>query len=399
MDRPTRLPRTVIALGVVSFFTDLSSEMIYPLLPLFLSGVLGAGALALGIIEGIAESAAALLKVVSGIWTDIRKRRKPFILSGYGLAGLARPLIGIASVWPFVLAMRLLDRVGKGLRTSPRDALIADVTVAEHRGKAYGFHRSMDHAGAVAGPLVAAGLLAIEGISLRQVFLLAAIPAVIVLLVIISAVHDPANSHDSRAGSTWRLGGQRAKLGSDFRILLMALFIFTLGNSTDAFLLLSLSQVGISAAWVAVLWSLHHVMKMISTYAGGTLSDRFGAKPMILSGWILYAAVYLAFGLSDAAMIKVALFLVYGIYFGLTEPAEKAWIAAMVPESVRGTGFGYYNAVLGLGALPSSLIFGLLWQRWGAATAFTTGAALAAGASLILLMIRTVPTPPRCETG
>ncbi|MFH1143102.1 MAG: MFS transporter, partial [Candidatus Eisenbacteria bacterium] len=185
-----RLPKTIIALGFVSFFTDFSSEMIYPLLPVFLSSVLGAGAVALGVIEGIAESTASLLKIVSGAWTDRVRRRKPFIVVGYGLAGVVRPLIGLAAAWPFVLGMRFLDRVGKGLRTSPRDALIADVIDPRRRGAAFGLHRAMDHAGAVAGPLVAATLLTIAGLSLRQVFLLAAIPAAAVMLIVLLAVKE-----------------------------------------------------------------------------------------------------------------------------------------------------------------------------------------------------------------
>jgi MFS family permease len=381
----SRLPQAVIALGLVSLFTDISSEMIYPLLPLFLSGVLGAGALALGVIEGVAESTASLLKVYSGIRADRSRRRKPLIVAGYGLAGLARPLIGLATVWPFVLGMRFVDRIGKGLRTSPRDALIADVTDPGCRGKAYGFHRSMDHAGAVMGPLAAAALLLIPGMSLRHVFLLAAIPAAAVMVILFAWVWEPARPPSAGAPPTASLREQWQHLGSSFRRLLLALLVFTLGNSTDAFLLLSLSQSGVPAAWVAVLWSLHHVVKMGSTYFGGLLSDRLGCRRMILSGWAVYAGVYLAFGLAESMTARIALFMAYGIYFGLTEPAEKAWIARLVPSHLRGTAFGYYHGVIGLGALPASLLFGLLWQTWGVATAFTTGAGLAMAACVLLL--------------
>lgn len=379
-----RLPQAVIALGMVSLFTDISSEMIYPLLPLFLSGILGAGALALGVIEGVAESTASLLKVYSGIMTDRSRRRKPLIVAGYGIAGLARPLIGLATVWPFVLVMRFIDRIGKGLRSSPRDALIADVTDPGCRGAAYGFHRAMDHAGAVAGPLAAAGLLLIPGMSLRHVFLLAAIPAAAVMVILFTWVREPSHSQAAGAPSTAGLRAQWRHLGGNFRRLLLALLIFTLGNSTDAFLLLGLSQSGVPAAWVAVLWSLHHVVKMVSTYLGGQLADRLGCRRMILSGWAVYAGVYLAFGLAGSMRARIALFMVYGIYFGLTEPAEKAWIARLVPSHLRGTAFGWYYGVIGLAALPASLIFGLLWQARGPAAAFTTGAALALAACLIL---------------
>lgn len=389
-----RLPPSVIALGVVSFFTDFSSEMIYPLLPVFLSSVLGAGALALGIIEGIAESTAALFKVVSGIWTDRSGRRKPFILAGYSLAGLARPLIGLATAWPFVLAMRFADRIGKGLRTSPRDALIAGVTEPDQRGVAYGFHRSMDHAGAVIGPLVAAGLLASTGMSLRQVFLLAAIPAALVIVVLVAWVREPVAEFEKDPQSP-PLKSHWSDLGSEFKFLLLALLVFTLGNSTDAFLLLRLSNAGIPATWTAVLWSLHHVVKMASAYWGGHLSDRFGRRRMIIFGWTVYAAIYLAFALVDSPTVLIAVFLAYGIYFGLTEPSEKAWVADLVPAHLRGTAFGYYNGVIGLGALPASLIFGFLWQTWGLTTAFLTGAGFAAVASALLLVFLRPPDPRR----
>jgi MFS family permease len=377
------LPGAVLALGVVSFLTDLSSEMIYPLLPLFLSSVLGAGVVVLGLIEGIAESTAALLKLASGIWADRTRRRKPLVVFGYSLAGAARPLIGLATAWPFVLAMRLLDRVGKGLRTSPRDALIADVTDPGARGRAYGFHRSMDHAGAVAGPLLAAGLLTLGGVTLRHVFLLAAVPAALVVIVLAGWVHETRPVAGAPSGAL-RLRDDWRDLGAGFRPLLLAILIFTLGNSTDAFLLLSLSRAGATAAWVAALWSLHHVVKMLAAYFFGSLSDRLGARRMIRAGWLLYALVYLGFGLTSALPVRIALFMVYGVYYGLTEPAEKAWISRMVPERLRGTAFGCYNGVIGLGALPASLLFGYLWEASGAAAAFGTGALLALAALLLL---------------
>jgi MFS family permease len=394
----TRLPHTVIVLGVVSFLTDFSSDMIYPLLPVFLSSVLGAGAVALGVIEGIAESAASLLKLASGIWTDRLRRRKPFLIAGYGLAGAARPLIGLAATWPFVLFMRFLDRVGKGLRASPRDALIADVTDARQRGAAFGLHRAMDHAGAVAGPLTAAALLSIPGVSLRGVFLLAAVPAAAVMLVLLlllkekrSAAPSPDESGGASGGAADEPRSRLAWLGwgslsPQLRLLLAAVFVFTLGNSTDAFLLLRLKEAGLPAASLALLWALHHVVRMVSTYAGGRLADRAGRRRLVLSGWAFYAAVYLAFGWARSSAALVAIFLAYGIYFGLTEPAEKAWVADLAPAGLRGRAFGFYNLMIGLGALPASLLFGLLWQAFGPIAAFTTGAAFAMLASILLLV-------------
>lgn len=374
-----RIPQTVIALGVVSLLTDLSSEMIYPLLPVFLAAELGAGAMALGLIEGVVESTAALLKVASGIWTDRTQRRKPLVVVGYSLSGMMRPLIGLAAAWPAVLALRFADRVGKGLRTSPRDALIADVTDAGARGRAYGFHRAMDHAGAVIGPLVAAVLLNAAGLPLRQVFLLSAIPAVAVLIVLLGVKEPPF--HQTEAP---KLPVHRGGLGTDFRRLLIALLVFTLGNSTDAFLLLRLSQTGVSTAGIALLWSAHHVVKMVANYFGGQFSDRVGPRLMILAGWLFYAAIYLTFGWLSSAPWLVAVFLAYGIYYGLVEPAERAWIASLAPPHLRGSAFGFYHCAIGLTALPASVLFGLLWQQWGATMAFSVGAMLAALAAGLL---------------
>jgi MFS family permease len=382
------LPGTVIALGLVSFLTDLSSEMIYPLLPGFLVSVLGAGAVSLGIIEGVAESTASLLKVVSGFWSDRVRRRKPLILAGYTLSGAARPLIGLAAAWPFVLIMRFLDRIGKGLRTSPRDSLIADVTDPAVRGRAYGLHRAMDHAGAVAGPLVAAALMSFAGVSMRYVFLLAGIPSILVVIVLVKGVREsPPSVHEpdrSTPGGGWR------DLGTDYRRLLLAVLVFSLGNSTDAFLLLRLTEAGVGASFIAILWSVHHIVKMFATYQGGRLSDMTGNRAMIIAGWIFYATIYLAFALVQSRDALIAVFIAYGIYFGLTEPAEKSWVVNLVPASLRGTAFGYYHGAVGFAALPASLIFGIVWQSFGVRTAFSLGAALAVIASAL---VYTIPCP------
>jgi MFS family permease len=386
--RPTAtrlaLPATVIALGVVSLLTDLSSEMIYPLLPIFLTAVLGAGPQVLGLIEGIAESTASLVKVVSGLWSDRTPRRKPFVVAGYSLAGAARPLIGLAAAWPAVLLLRFADRVGKGLRTSPRDALIADATPVPLRGAGYGLQRALDHAGAVAGPLVAAGLLTLAGLSLRTVFLLAIIPAVAVVVVLVACVREPARTSQVPV----RISGAWRELGSPLHVFLAALLLFTLGNSTDAFLLLRLSAIGLPAARVALVWSAFHVVKMVASVAGGRLSDRLGRKPMMISGWAFYAAVYGVFAVAGSPTVVIVTFLAYGLYYGMTEPVERAWVADLVPLQLRGTAFGLYHGVIGFAALPASLLFGLLWQRFGAPAAFFTGAGLALAATLVLGFVR-----------
>ena len=382
-----RIPRTIWLLGLVSLLTDLSSEMIFPLLPLFLTTTLGASAVALGVIEGVAETTASILKVASGFLSDRMTRRKPLVVAGYGLAGLARPLIGLAGAWWFVLAMRFMDRVGKGIRTSPRDALIADAAHAGQRGAAFGIHRMMDHAGAVMGPLVAAGLLSYAGVSLRTIFLLSAIPAIAVMVVLITGVREPAKEAGRDATKAFHPRDWR-KFDKNFRVLLIALLVFTLGNSTDAFILLLLAKHGVSAAWIALLWSLHHVVKMGASYLGGMASDRWGRRRMLWAGWLVYALVYFSFAYAGTQTAVIATFLVYGIYFGLTEPVEKAWVVDLTPPELRGTALGLYHGVVGLAALPASILFGVLWEVFGAEAAFLTGSALAVAAALILPFVK-----------
>lgn len=374
-------------LGVVSFFTDLSSEMIYPLLPVFLASVLGASALVLGLIEGIAEATASSLKVVSGIWTDHARRRKPFIVLGYGISGFFRPLIGVAQSWYFVLALRFFDRVGKGIRSSPRDALIADVTPEEQRGAAYGMHRAMDHAGAVVGPLIASALLLIPGMNLRRVFLVAVIPSLITLGILVFGIKEEKPEVQVIEKRCFSFFQDWHNIGHEFKVFLFTLIVFTLGNSADAFLLVKLSRAGVSASSIALLWSMHHVVKMTSTYYGGKLSDKKGRRSIIASGWFYYATIYLAFALVESRTTLIAVFLLYGVYFGLVEPSERAMVADLVPKNLRGTAFGYYHFTVGLGALPASILFGFIWQTWGAPIAFTMGAVLAVVASGLLFFI------------
>ena len=373
MPNPSRLGRNVLALSVVSFLTDVATEMTYPLLPVFLSTVLGASAMAVGAIEGAAESVAALLKLGSGWLSDRVPRRKPLVLLGYGLASLVRPLIGLAQSVSQVLAVRVTDRVGKGIRTSPRDALIADSVDPSIRGRAFGFHRAADHTGAVVGPLLAFALLRWTEMDLRQLFLLTIIPGALAVAALVFGVREvPRATAPASKGFD-----PHARLGRRFWAFLVVLFLFTLGNSTDAFLLLRAADLGVAPALVPILWAMLHVVKALSSTPGGALSDRLGRKPLLIAGWLIYAAVYFLLGRAGAEWQVWALFAIYGIYFGLTEGVEKALVADLVPADRRGAAFGWYNLALGLGALPASLIFGAIWDRWGAASAFTFGAAMA----------------------
>lgn len=390
MNGRRRLPATVLALGVVSFWTDLASEMIYPLLPVFLAGTLGAGAVALGAIEGAAESVAALTKLASGWWSDRLARRKPLVVVGYALAAAVRPLVAFAGSWGHVLAIRLADRVGKGLRGSPRDAWVADAVDPAERGRAYGFHRAADHAGALVGPLVAWALLAGLGLGLRELFLWALVPGAVAVLVLVAFVPEgprPAHAPAHTPGEARPQLRGAGRLERRFWLYLAILFLFTLGNSTDAFLLLRATDLGVPTTLVPLLWALHHLVKAAFSTWGGSLSDRWGRRPLLVGGWLLYALVYLGFaGASDAWHVW-ALFVAYGLFFAATEGAEKALVADLVPAARRGVAFGWYHLAVGLGALPASLLFGLLWQRWGAGVAFGTGAGLAVVAALGLAVV------------
>ena len=363
--------------------------MIYPLLPLFLANVLGASATTLGAIEGAAESVAALLKLVSGRWSDRLTRRKPLVVAGYTLASVVRPLIGVAQAAWQVAALRVTDRIGKGIRTSPRDALIADAVEPRQRGAAFGLHRAGDHLGAVLGPLIAFALLGL-GLSLRTVFLLAAIPAAMSVVVLMFAVREKSRS-EQVATSEVSLKAERS-LDAPFWRYLAVLFLFTLGNASDAFLLLRASSLGVAAAHVPLLWAAHHVVKALTNLRGGALSDRVGRRPLIIAGWAVYAVVYLAFARATAAWHVWALFLGYGLYFGLTEGVEKAFVADLVPQRLRGTAYGWFNFTLGVAALPASLLFGIVWDRFSPAAAFSVAAGLAAVAAVLLWVMVPVST-------
>jgi MFS family permease len=405
--RPS-LGRNVLALTLVSFFTDVSSEMIYPLLPVFLTGVLGASASFVGAIEGAAESTSSVLKLVSGWWSDRIRRRKPLVVFGYALASTMRPLVAFARSATEVLVIRLSDRVGKGIRNAPRDALIADSIDSSIRGRAFGFHRAGDHAGGVVGPLIAFALLSWWAMPMRQVFLLAAIPGALAVLISIVGVREPpwAEGGGQRAASQRSHSMLRQFLRSlsrrplpaalharpslpalrtlpaPFWSTLAVIVLFTLGNSTDAFLLLRATQLGVPVTLAPVLWALLHVVKALASTPGGALSDRVGRKPTLGAGWLLYAAVYAGFAFASDVWHAWALFAVYGVFFGLTEGTERALIADIVPPERRGSAYGWYHLAVGLGMFPASLLFGVVWDRAGAPTAFLVGATLSLGAAL-----------------
>jgi MFS family permease len=381
----------------VSFFTDTATEMVYPLLPLFLTRTLGAGAMSLGIIEGVAEAANSVLKILSGRLTDKWGTPKPIVLVGYVLSSAMRPLIGLASSWTHVLTLRFADRLGKGIRGAPRDAMLATFASPEQRGRIYGFHRAMDHAGAVLGPLLATAFLYFYPENYRTLFALTIIPGIIVVILLLRLPNvrttappqsvSARNSQLPTPNSQRRANAQRPTPNADLVRALSIILLFSLGNASDAFLLLRLTDLGIAAVWVPLLWSALHVVKVGSSVIGGELSDRFGRRAMIGLGWIVYALVYAGFGFFDTPALVIAVFLSYGLYFGFTEGVEKAWIADLADASERGTAFGYYNAVLGVGSLIASLLFGFIWTRVSPHAAFLTGSALALVASALLYTV------------
>jgi len=377
------LPPIVLKLGFLSLLNDISSEMAFPLLALLLATLPGGGPLAIGIIEGIADATATFLKLGSGILADKIQRRTPFIAAGYSLAGIARPLIAFAAVWPQVLVLRFLDRAGKGMRGAPRDAMIADSAVPGMRGAAFGFQRMMDHAGAVAGPLIAMLLLGSFGLSVRHTILAAGIPAVI-LIVVLFTLREPYY-YSEPPGFVPKEGIKI--LNRDFLLLLAAIFIFTLGNSTDAFLILRLSEAGMPAAFIAMLWSLHHLLKIAGAWLGGKTTDRFGSKFVMIAGLALYSLVYLAFGSLKTLLPLVSVFIAYGASIGMIEPAEGVWVAGLSSRSKRSSAYGIFSAAKGFAALPASIVFGFIWRDFGVFYAFLTGAGLAFIAAVVLVFV------------
>jgi MFS family permease len=386
------LSRNVVILGFVSLLNDGASEMIYPLLPVFLTAVLGAGPAALGIIEGVAESTASLLKLYSGFLSDRIRKRKGWIVAGYSLSNVIRPLIAFSTSWPQVLTLRFSDRVGKGLRTSPRDAIIADSTPGEFRGKAYGFHRAMDHGGAIIGPIAATLLLLIFPGDLKTIFLLSFIPGLLAIALLLFGLEEKTAEGLPIPSARFSFRSAWVEMSGGYRKYLAILFLFTLGNSTDAFLLLRAQQLGVPVALLPTIWVVLHLVKMGFSVPGGVLSDRIGRKKVIVAGWFVYALVYAGFGNANQQWHAWALFGIYGVYFGLTEGVEKALVADLAPAHLRGSAFGLYHLIMGAGALPASLLFGLVWQQFGPAAAFGMGAALALLAG-VLLSVLTLTRP------
>ena len=429
MDDRRDIPRNVIVLGLVSLFTDVSSEMIYPLIPVFVAA-LGSGAIVLGVIEGVAETTASVLKLFSGIISDRIGKRKLLVVIGYSLSSLIRPFTGVvAAAWQIVF-IRMFDRVGKGIRTAPRDALIASSVDQRIRGKAFGFHRAMDHAGAVLGPLVAVITLVLlvshlhitdTLVALRWTFILAVIPGVLAVATALFFVKEMTDAGTTESAFRFSL----KRFDGNFLRYLFVVVLFTLGNSSDAFLLFrveeAISKSGalylliadipflgdvakafgdlqtrtrlVDILFLPLIWAFFHIIKVVFSTPLGSLSDRVGRKIVINIGWGIYALVYFGFALLDRLPGSwqiggtFVLFAIYALYYAFSEGAEKAFVADVAGPELRGSAFGMYNFAVGLGALPASIIFGFLYGAFGAPAAFGTGAAIACISILLLAVL------------
>jgi MFS family permease len=378
------LSKNVRNLGWVSLFNDISSEMIYPLLPLFLTQVLGAGVLFVGLIEGIAESVSSFLKLFSGWFSDRFQKRKAIIFFGYSLASITRPFMGLATSAFHVLSLRFFDRLGKGARTSPRDALLSQSCSEEERGKAFGFQRAMDHAGAMAGPLIASLLMASLTKNLRLIFILSFIPALLCLLILYRGVTDVKGD---RTSSSFPLRIEWKTWNRKFKYFLIIITLFTLGNSSDAFLLLRAKDFGIDIVSIPILWFVFHLSKTVFSTPGGALSDRIGRRKVMILAWTVYGVVYLGFAYASKGYHIWLLFLLYGLFYGLSEGTERAWVADLVEESKRGMAYGAYHFFIGIATLPACLLMGFIWKTSGAEWAFSFGAVMALIAAFLALIL------------
>jgi len=385
--------RNVFRLGIVSFFTDISSEMIYPLVPIFITETLGAPRAILGAIEGLAESTTSVFKVVSGWFSDKMGKRKPFALAGYSVSAVAKVFLAVAFQWPMVLFARVVDRFGKGLRTSPRDALIAQWTPPSVRGRGFGFHRAADTAGAVVGPLAALALLALIGENYRPIFALALVPALLAIIVL-RGVRDRAPAPDER-GSQTRL--RFRDFGRAYYVFLGISLIFALGNSSDVFIILRARDLGLGVSEAVLAYALFNVVYALLSMPAGIASDRLGRRGVIAGGFAIFAGVYFGFAFVDAGAYIWLLFAVYGVYMALTEGVGRALVADFVGAQWRGTALGLYQGAMGLMILLSSILAGVLWDQVGASAPFFLGgstAALAFVLAVFLLPRRPLPGQP-----
>jgi MFS family permease len=375
------IKKNVFVLGLVSLFTDIASEMIYPIIPLFLTLVLGVPMSVVGLIEGLAESAASILKVVSGWFSDKKGMRKPFLVLGYSISAFSKPVLALALGWPHVLIARLMDRTGKGLRTSARDALIADSCDPVNRGRSFGLHRSMDTIGAVVGPLIALVLLYMTSVNYRLVFLVAFLPGLISILLVAFYVEE------RKCTRTDKILFNISQFGRDYKVFLLITILFALGNSSNVFLILRAQDMGFSPYLVILSYILFNIVYSLFSFPLGTLSDKKGRRDIMAAGFLVFAAVYFGFALIHESFYVWPLFVIYGLYEALTEGIGKAYVVDLVPSDKRATALGIYHAATGIMMLFASIIAGLLWDILGASVPFIFGGSMAVLSALMLLVL------------
>lgn len=377
------ISRNVFVMGLVSFFNDVASEMIYPIVPIFLTSILGAPVSIVGLIEGIAESTASTLKVISGWFSDKLQKRKPFVIAGYSLSLISKAILGFAFSWPLVLAARFIDRFGKGTRTSARDALITESSLPSNRGRSFGFHRTLDTLGAVVGPLVAILLLYLLGNNFRLIFLLAVIPSTVGVILLIFYVKEKKKESEKQESIKLNWGN----FNQSFKIFLFISIIFAMGNSSDAFLILRAKNLGLSITLTILAYTLFNFTYALFSTPAGIISDKIGPKRVLLSSFLLFSFVYLFFGLINQGLFLWLLFPIYGIYMALNEGIGKAYISNLVPQERSGTAFGIYQTTIGLCTFFASLIAGLLWTYVNIKAPFIFGAGTALIASILFFLL------------
>lgn len=376
--------KNVFFTGLVSFFTDVSSEMIYPLVPIFLASVLGVNKAIIGIIEGIAESTASIVKLFSGWFSDRIGRRKVLMVFGYGISTASRPFMALATHWGHVLSARFVDRFGKGVRTAPRDVILTESTPPTHLGRSFGFHRAMDTVGAVVGPVVAFGLLSVYQGNYRLVFWLSIIPGIAAVLIAGGLVTEKRRAKVV-PGKPFKLDLRR--FDRPYKNFLIVATIFALGNSSDVFLILRAENLGVKTALIPLAYLTFNMIYALSAWPAGVLADYFGKRRLVIGGFVLFAAIYLGFALASHPTHAWLLFPLYGLFMGISEGVQRAYLASIVPSDFKATGFGLYHMAVGLAVLPASMIGGFLWDAIGPEATFYYGAGTASLSALLFILV------------